>query len=349
LLQERGSHFDVAAELPLEIIRPGNLAEQLTSHPIHLQSVALESDSSAVAQLVTLTNRIGLLANEAGKATLLLRYRVPVIFQAGRQSATVPLFQVTSGELRIESPRANLDLAGGSLWSRSTSTNNPALTVIEAGVAGEDAIAIQYSESTTATTASGPGTGPDNQLYGIGLRQARHLTVINSDGSCTHFSEYELPASQASKFQLRLPPTARLISASINGTEIKAPALSANALCEIPLPPRESGTDLYRISFRLALAPVQLGFLGSLELSLPEIFQTTGTLDWVIALPEGFQTRLISSNLQQQREPAQLEVFGDYGNVISDYPYTHLAKALAPPGNSTTTLGYRQILPRNLP
>ena len=51
--------------------------------------------------------------------------------------------------------------------------------------------------------------------------------MIGSDGSCTHFTELELPASQAEEFRLRLPPQAQLISVSINGTEIGAPALEA--------------------------------------------------------------------------------------------------------------------------
>ncbi len=345
LLQERNGYFDVTAKLHLEIIRPGNLPEQLTTQPIHLQTVTLESESNLPAQLVTITNRIGLLANQPGKATLLLQYRVPLVFKTGKETATVPLLSVSSGELHVESSRPNLELAGLTPWTRSTSAEDPDRTVIKAGVAGEDAVVIEYSEPTTATATSGSNPAKDNQVYGIGLRRARHLTVINSDGSCTHFAEYEVPSTRKDSFELRLPPTARLISTSVNGTEITAPALTTDALCKIPLPPRAPGTDHHRISFRLALDPLKLGFLGTLEMSLPESFQTTGNLDWVIALPEGFQSRLLSSNLQQQREPAQLEAFGDYGTVVRDHPYTYLAKSLAPPGTASANLSYRQLLP----
>ncbi|MFM1941079.1 MAG: hypothetical protein RI897_61 [Verrucomicrobiota bacterium] len=345
LIAQRGNYFDVTASLPLEIIRPGNVPESLTSQAMHLQTVTLEAASSAVAQLVTMTNRLALLANEPGKATLLARYRAPILIEGGKQVASVPMFSIASGRLRVESPRNALDVVGGSIWNRTVSTDDPELTIVEAGVAGEDAVLLEWSESTASTTTSSRLPDTDNQLYGIGLRQARHLTVINSDGSCTHFSEYELPATQRADFQLRIPAEARLISASINGTEISAPTVDAESLCRVPLPPRSAGTDQHRVSFRLALPPVQLGFLGTLNMSLPEAFQTTGTLDWVIALPEGFLAQLISSDLQQHRDPAQLEAFGDYGNVIRSYPYTHLAKSLAPPGAASAHLRYRQILP----
>lgn len=344
-IAQRGSYFEVTASLPLEIIRPGNVPESLTSQAMHLQTVALEAEASTVAQLVTMTNRLALLANEPGKATLMIRYRVPILLESGKQVASVPLFSIASGQLHIESPRSSLDVIGGSIWNRTLSSDDPELTIVEAGVAGEDVVLLEWSESTASSTAASRLPDTDNQLYGIGLRQARHLTVINSDGSCTQFSEYELPATQRADLQIRIPTDARLISASINGTEISAPTVDAQSLCSISLPPRSAGTDQHRVSFRFALPPVQLGFLGTLSLSLPEAFQTTGTLDWVIALPEGFLAHLISSDLQHQREPAQLEAFGDYGNVIRNYPYTHLAKSLAPPGAASANLGYRQVVP----
>ena len=43
------------------------------------------------------------------------------------------------------------------------------------------------------------------RFYGIGLSRAQNLTVINSDGSCTHFSEFEVPVFQTEEFRVRLP------------------------------------------------------------------------------------------------------------------------------------------------
>jgi len=193
---------------------------------------------------------------------------------------------------------------------------------------------------------AGPAPGPEagKEFYGIGITRAQHLTVIASDGSCTHFAELELPAFQPDELRLRLPPKARLISVSIDGVEAAAPALE-DQLCRLRLPAHVAGQAAHRLSFRLAYPPVALGFIGTLEVPLPEVFQTVGTLEWVVALPDGFDTQVISSGLTVQKTPPDLARFGDYGRILKTHPQTSLAKDLAPPGPVSLHLRYRQAVP----
>ena len=81
------------------------------------------------------------------------------------------------------------------------------------------------------------------------------------------------------------------------------------------------------------------------ELTLPEVFQTAGTLEWVVAFPNGFDTQIISSGLEMQKAAPDLSRFGDYGRILKSHPHTYLAKDLAPPGLVSLSLRYRQILP----
>ena len=90
---------------------------------------------------------------------------------------------------------------------------------------------------------------------------------------------------------------------------------------------------------------MRLGFVGSIELTLPEVFQTAGTLEWVVSLPDGFETQVISSGLETQKTAADLTVFGDYGSVLKSHPYTRLAKTLAPPGKTSANFKFRQGVP----
>ena len=182
------------------------------------------------------------------------------------------------------------------------------------------------------------------EFYGIGLTRAQNLTVINSDGSCTHFAEFELPAMQAAEFRMRLPDKARLISVSVNGNEIGSPTLE-NQLCIVKLPGREAQQSAHRLSFRIAYPAMRLGFIGTAQLTLPEVFQTTGTLEWVVALPNGFQTQVISSGLELQKTSPDLARFGDYGRILKSHAPTYLAKDLAPPGVVGLSLKYRQVVP----
>jgi hypothetical protein len=90
---------------------------------------------------------------------------------------------------------------------------------------------------------------------------------------------------------------------------------------------------------------VRLGFVGTAELTLPEVFQTAGMLEWVVALPNGFETQIISSGLETQKGTPNLDRFGDYGRILGTHPHTYLAKDLAPPGLVGVCLKYRQVVP----
>ena len=158
----------------------------------------------------------------------------------------------------------------------------------------------------------------------------------------------KLPAFQSEDFRLKLPARARLISVFVNGVEVSAPAVK-DQLCRIRLPVREAQQTAhrlsFRLSFRLAYPPLRLGFVGTAELTLPEVFQTAGTLEWVVALPNGFDTQVISSGLETQKAAPDLSRFGDYGRILKAQAHTHLTKSLAPPGTVSLSLKYRQALP----
>jgi len=143
---------------------------------------------------------------------------------------------------------------------------------------------------------------------------------------------------------LKLPPRARLISVSVNGAELTSPVVEEQ-LCRLRLPGREAQQTTHRLSFRIAYPAVRLGFVGLAELVLPELFQTAARLEWVVALPNGFDIQVISSGLETQRSVPDLGRFGDYGHLLQSHPQAHLAKELAPPGSVSLSLKYRQTVP----
>lgn len=339
-VRQEAAHFLIEARLPFEVVRPGETPIPLLAKPVHLQEFKVESPISNTVRLVNVTNRLGLLAERVGPVTVSLLYRVPVEHRDGKQRAEIPVLLGPSGQIQIQSARADLEFSGGSLWSR---TQQGEQTLHELGVAGEDSLVVEWSDQIQSSKARTLET--DGGLYGIGLKRAQHLTVIHSDGSCTHFAEFELPAKQKDDFRLRLPVAAKLISASVNGTEIRTPALEDGGLCQIALPARASGQAVHRLSLRLSCPPVRLGFVGTLELAPPEVFQTAGSLEWTISLPDGFETQVISSGLEPQRTEADLSSFGDYGNLLKSHGSTRLTKTLAPPGKVSATLKYRQAVP----
>jgi len=116
-------------------------------------------------------------------------------------------------------------------------------------------------------------------------------------------------------------------------------------LCRLRLPAREAQQTVHRLSFRIAYPPMRLGFVGTAELTLPEVFQTAGTLDWVVAVPGGFETQVVSSGLETQKTTPDLSRFGDYGRILKSQSHTYLAKTLAPPGPVRLSLKYRQLIP----
>jgi hypothetical protein len=338
--QESG-YFSVDMEASFDAARVGATPAPLFNAPVHLLDYTVKPAEPTIARIVSLTNRLGLLIQSPGRCTLTMHYRVPIENFEGRKRVRIPLPAGAPGIVRVESERQDLEIVTGSLWSRTMAEKT---VKYEVGVAGEDLLTFEWRDQGGAYGTGGGSAAVSPGFYGIGLTRVRNLTVIGSDGSCTHFSECTLPAMRQEEFRLRLPANARLISASVNGAEVNAPAV-VDQVCRLPLPERAPNQPSHRLSFRLAYPTVRLGFTGSVELNLPEVFQTAGTLEWVVTLPDGFDSQVISSGLDVQKNPADLAAFGDYGQVLQQNPQVHLAKTLAPPGVVHLSLKYRQIVP----
>jgi len=345
LLQHEPTHFRVQAKINFQAVRAGESAIPLFTVPVHLQQSQFDAPDANLAQIVATTNGLGLFVQQTGHASLILTYRVPITNKDGKKRAQVPLCIGPAANIHLESSRTDLEFLSGSLWSRSQGTNG---MVYEAGAADEPALIVEWNEQGPVRLVNAPS--PESSAsaaagaYGIGITRVQHLTIINSDASCTHFTDCELPAFQKEEFRLRLPSDARLISASLNGAEINAPTVE-DRVCRIRLPERSANQTGHRISLRLAYPPVQLGFVGSLNLPLPQVFETTGNLEWIVALPDGFEAQVISSGLEPQKTVPDLAAFGDYGRVLKNRQHTYLAKTLAPPASVTLNLKYRQIVP----
>ncbi|PYI86644.1 MAG: hypothetical protein DME26_08675 [Verrucomicrobia bacterium] len=261
-------YFRVEARVSFHVLRPGEIPVPLFGVPVHLQESKCESAEPELARLVTLTNRLGLFVQRAGQGTLRLSYRVPSESREAKKRAQIPLLISPAGHVRLESHRNDLEIVTGSVWVKSTVDK---MTAYDIGVAGTDLLVVEWrdqgSDSMTGLAKATEGT---KAFYGIGLTHAQNLTVINSDGSCTHFAEFELPAFQSDEFRLRLPVRARLISVSVNGTELSSPAVE-DQLCRLRLPSRQAQQTVHRLSFRIAYPTMRLGFVGLAELTLPEL------------------------------------------------------------------------------
>jgi hypothetical protein len=344
---QEGNFFNVETRVPFQVVRAGEAPLPLFSLPVYLQVSKVESPEAETARIVTFTNRLALVALHAGAGTLHFNYRAPVENREGKKRAQIPLLTGLSGTLQLPAGRANLELVTGSLWTKSTQGDKADYTI---GVAGEDCLVLEWRDGPVEPAPTPPKPAEiappsiAKDFYGIGLKRAQNLTLINSDGSCAHFAEYEIPVSQGDEFRLRLPANARLVSVSVNGAELSSPAVEAS-LCRIPLPDRQGAQTTHRLSFRIAYPAVQLGFAGRLDLELPELFQTSGSLEWVVALPPVFETQVLSSGLETQKSPPDLARFGDYGRILQAHVQTSLAKELAPPGAVALTLKYRQVVP----
>ena len=331
----------VTAELPFRVLRAGETTVPLFNLPVHLQEVKFEPPDLA-AQLVSVTNRLELFCTRTGQATMRLSFRVPITNHEGKKRAQVPIALGSSGNIRLESPRSDIEFLSGSLWAKKAGEKS---TVYDIGVAGLDALMVEWREQGDgAPVVPEAKAGATREFYGIGLTHAQNLTVINSDGSCAHFAEFELPVLQAEDFRMKLPAQARLISVSVNGAEIGSPSV-VDQLVRIKLPGREGSQTAHRVSFRIACPPIKLGFIGTADLALPELFQTAGTLEWVVALPNGFDAQVVSSGLETQKSAPDLSRFGDYGRILKSQSNTYLAKSLAPPGAVSLSLKYRQTIP----
>jgi hypothetical protein len=355
-VRQETNYFHVEALATFQILRAGSSPAALFGLPVYLLESHVESAETNLAWIVSATNGLWLAAERAGPGTLRLSYRVPIENREGKRRAEIPVLAGVSGNVRMESARNDFEILTGSLWGKSAADK---ATVYDIGVTGEEKLAVEWREQGNEAPAqpakpAGPPTDASVQIvkpaeaakdfYGIGLTRAQHLTVINSDGSCTHFAEFEMPAFPGGEFRMKLPAKATLISVSVNGNEIQSPVVE-DQTCRVKLPGREARQTVDRLSFRVAYPPLRLGFIGTADLALPEVFQTAGTTEWVVALPNGFETQVISSGLETQKSPPDLGRFGDYGRILQSHAHTYLAKDLAPPGLIGLSLKYRQIVP----
>jgi hypothetical protein len=352
-VRQETNYFHVEALTTFQILRTGEASAALFGLPVYLLESQVESAETNLAWIVSASNGLWLAAERTGPGTLRLAYRVPVENREGKRRAEIPVLAGVSGNMHLESTRNDVEILTGFLWNKSAAGKT---TVYDIGVTGEEKLALEWREQghdapakpagplTQAPVQTVQGAEPAKDFYGIGLTRAQHLTVINSDGSCTHFAEFEMPALEGEEFRMKLPAKARLISVSINGHEIQSP-LVEDQTCRVKLPGRQAQQTVDRLSFRIANPPLRLGFIGTADLALPEVFQTTGATEWVVALPSGFETQVIASGLETQKSPPDLGRFGDYGHILQSHAHTYLAKDLAPPGLVGLSLKYRQIVP----
>ncbi|HTD86697.1 MAG TPA: hypothetical protein VK850_08975, partial [Candidatus Binatia bacterium] len=341
-IQHEGTSFRVEVKAPFQVLRPGDAPLPLFAAPVHLLESRVEPAEAVPGRVIAISNRLGLFTQRSGEATLHLAYRVPVLNREGKKRAQIPILLQPSGSVRLESPRTDLEVLTGSLWTKTAAGKT---TTYDIGTAGEESVTIEWRDPGDGTMPAPEGPGDHSkEFYGIGLKRAQNLTIINSDGSCTHFAEFEVPVAQAEDFRLKLPAKARLISVSINGAEVTAPVVEQQ-MCRLRLPKREGQQLIHRLSFRIAYPGMPLGFVGLAELTLPELFQTAATLEWVVALPNSFETQVVASGLEGQKSTPDLSRFGDYGRLVQAHSYTYLAKDLAPPAAVNLSLKYRQMVP----
>jgi hypothetical protein len=355
--KQNGSFFQVEAVAPFRVLRAGEATVPLFGGPVFLSEVRVESAETNFADVATVANRLALYPRREGTGSLRVAYRAPIREKDGKHRVEIPLLAGVPANARLETVRGDITVMNGSLWTKSAADKT---TVYEIGVAGEDSLIVEWREGVepppvsaispatnelaAAPADSGKLAAKTKDIYGIGLRRAQNLTVINSDGSCSHFADFDLPPYQAEDFRMKLPPDARLISVSVNGNEIDSPEVR-DQVCVVKLPGNRAGQDGTRLSFRIAYPPLRLGFIGSVELALPELFQTTGVMEWVVALPGNFQTRVVASGLAIQKTPPDLGRFGDFGRILQSRALAYLSKDLAPPGLVSLSLKYRQELP----
>lgn len=327
-LEDRYAAVNVS--LPVQVIRVGESESPLFDTPVCL----LSWEVPAIVRLVTGPDQCRLQAMQEGDGVLRFDYRVPITLSGKQLAAVVPLLRVPCGRMTLEDRRADIEFAGGHVWEQA---QRGEVTRYEVGLAGAGEIAIEVPARGPAGGAEDPSSA--ERLYGIGVTESQQLTVINSDGTCTHFAEYSLPAFHSGVFELDLPVTSTVISASVNAREIQEPLTRAGR-CRIPLAGDVQGT-VQRVSLRLALPHVRLGFIGSVDLEMPRPAATIGTLGWTIVLPVGFETQVESTGLDDDSQ-AEVNGFGEYGRVLQSRSRISLGKTLVPPGQVKATVKYRQ-------
>jgi hypothetical protein len=337
-LQIEDRFVQVTASVPLEVFRKGAAGLTLFTTPVYLLSWELPP----FVRLITSSNAFHLEAVEAGQGMLKVSYRAPIQVSESQSAAVIPVLNVPSGHLILSTALSHLEFKRAALWNKRADGE---ITRYELGVAGGEAVIVTWA-GKTGDPASGPALATElrDQLYGIGITESRQLTVINSDGSCTHFAEFQLPPFHPPLFEVTLPAGSQVVSVSVNGVEREKPVSRGDRIL-ISFEGATPRQEARRVSLQLSLAKVRLGFIGVMDLELPQAAATVGTLEWVIVLPSGFRPQMISSGLEVQRQAMDLSSFGDYGRVLKSHPQISLLKTLLPPIPVHGRIKYFQHVP----
>jgi hypothetical protein len=190
-------YVEVRASLPIEVILTGGNLIPVFSKAVHL----VEVEVPPVVQWVGGQRLLNLRTLETGKGVVRLQYRVPITSSGQRRSADVPMLGTASGTVVLKDRRPNIEFKGGHLWEKATEND---MTRYEIGVAAGDNLLIEAGARVSAREADAEQNILE-QLYGIRVTRSQQLTVVNSDGSCTHFAEFELPPFHPDAFELTLP------------------------------------------------------------------------------------------------------------------------------------------------
>jgi hypothetical protein len=324
---------EACVRIPLVVHRPGEPGIALFSQPVHLRSVT-------PPDFVFLENkdaRPSLLPISAGRGELGLTIRSPIERKGDRMSTTLPLPRDCVTQLKIRTPQAGLQMEGAALWERSGDAQKG--FVHELSSAGAPSVTLSWSDAPGSPEAT-----PGSPLHGMSMLSSRHLTVINTDGSCTHAADYVLAGAFGRPFVLALPPGAAVVSGSLDGVALDPATLRGSPL-SIAVPESPQHRAEHQLSLSLSCAPVHLGFLGHLTLSLPDPSAITGNLSWNIAVPPGYRVQTLSGGLDMNREPVTLDVYGTFGEALRDHTLISLRRALVPAQPVAVRLRYRQALP----
>lgn len=329
-------YLDVTASAPVEVTAVGLADSPLFRSAVHLNEVQVPD----FARLLGAGDRWLLEGIGLGSGGIRVNYRVPWEPSGNQLRASVPLMNVPSATAILHSPRDDLDIRGAQVWGEERDGER---VRYEIGLSGTNSFIIALSNATARPTGGSTDEARD-PLYGIRILESQQLTIVHSDGSCSHFAEFRLPGSHPPAFGIRLPDGVTLISTSVDGAEREKPELRNGELL-IPLGVSEPRLDHRRVSLRLAFPRVKLKFIGFAEFELPQPNTTIGTLKWTIVLPTGFQTQTVSSGLDALKAPPDLTVFGDYGKILRSHDQLSFYKDLLPPIAVKVRLRYYQLIP----
>ena len=145
-VQQQANHFRVEARIPFQVVRPGGAPVSFYTVPVYLQESGNDGGEK-IARVVATTNGLGVLGLEAGRGTLRLVYRVPLQNRDGKRRTEIPLAANVTGSVQLESPRNNLDVLTGTLWTKAAGDKT---TAYEIGVAAADTLVLEWREDGSA-------------------------------------------------------------------------------------------------------------------------------------------------------------------------------------------------------